>query len=264
VLTAITLVTIDTRSNGGGVTGAIRNVAHDIFAPIQSATHAVLQPIGNFFTGAFNYGSLKKQNAQLNDQLSQLRAQVLNASNAQRELQILSEQEHLDFVGNIPTVAAQVIDASSSNFEVTVQINRGTSSGIAVGMPVVTGAGLVGRVDQVSSDGATVLLLTDPTFSVGVHSSASGQVFVADGNGRGEAMTLELVGATTPIHVGDRLLTSGQSMEQYPKDIPVATVKSVKSAPGQLQQDVTAVPTANLSQLEYVQVMQWSPQTAAP
>jgi rod shape-determining protein MreC len=223
----------------------------------------VLQPIGNFFTGAFNYGSLKRENARLNDQLAQARAQALNASNAQRELQILSEQEHLDFVGNIPTVAAQVIDTSSSNFEVTIQINRGTSNGIAVGMPVVTGSGLVGRVDQVSANGATVLLLTDPTFSVGVHASSNGQVFVADGNGRGDTMTLEMVGATTPLHVGDRLLTSGLSMEQYPKDIPVATVKTVKSAPGQLQQDVTIAPTANLSQLEYVQVMQWSPQTSS-
>ena len=32
VLTAITLVTIDTRANGGGLTGGIRSQAHDLFA----------------------------------------------------------------------------------------------------------------------------------------------------------------------------------------------------------------------------------------
>ncbi len=261
VLTAITLVTVDTRANGGGVTGTIRGGAHDVFAPIQSATHSVLRPIGDFFTGAFHYGSLKKENAQLRDQLAQARGQALTASDAQRELKILSEMAHLDFVGNIPTVLAQVVDTTSSNFETAIQINRGTDSGIAVNMPVVNGGGLVGRVAQVSAKHATVLLLTDPTFSVGVQSTINATVFVADGAGRGNPLNLELVDATTQINVGDKLVTSGLSMEQYPKDIPVATVKSVKTAPGQLQQAVTVRPTADLSRLEYVQVLQWSPQS---
>lgn len=261
VLSAITLVTIDTRANGGGVTGSIRARAHDVFAPIQSATHSVLQPIGDFFTGAFRYGSLKRENAQLRDQLAQARGQALGATDAQRELQILSEQAHLDFVGSIPTVAAQVVDTSSSNFEMSVQINRGTDSGIAVNMPVVTGAGLVGRVAQVSARRATVLLLTDPTFSVGVRLTTNGAVFVADGAGRGNPLSVELVDATTQIKAGDKLVTSGLTLEQYPKDIPVASVRTVKTAPGQLQQAVTATPSVDLSRLEYVRVLQWSPQS---
>ncbi len=260
MLTAITLVTIDTRSNGGGVTGAIRARTQDVFSPIQSATHAVLRPIGNFFTGVFEYGSLKRENAQLSDELAQARNQASASSQYQRELQILSEQEHLDFVGNIPSVTAQVVEDSSSNFEVAVQINRGTNSGIAVGMPVVTGGGLVGKVVEASGNISTVLLLTDPTFSVGVN-LANGTVLVADGQGRGNPMTLELVDATTQIHEGDKLVTSGLNLEQYPKDIPVATVKSVKSSPGQLQQEVTVTPSADLSDLEYVRVLQWSPQS---
>jgi rod shape-determining protein MreC len=261
VLTAITLVTVDTRANGGGVTGTIRSAAQDVFAPVQSATHAVLRPVGDFFTGAINYGSLKHENAQLRDALASARAQALASSEAARELKILSEQAHLDFVGNIPTVAAQVIDTSSSNFEVSIQINRGTNSGIAVDMPVVTGGGLVGRVAAVSANGATVLLLTDSSESVGVRLTTLGTVFLADGQGRDKPLTLELVDANTKVNVGDKLVTSGLSMELYPKDIPVATVRTVKSAPGELQPAVTATPAADLSNLEYVQVLQWSPQS---
>jgi rod shape-determining protein MreC len=261
VLTAITLVTVDTRANGGGVTGSIRSGAHDVFAPVQSATHSVLRPIGDFFTGAVDYGSLKQENANLRDQLAQARAQALAASESQRELAILSEQAHLDFVGAIPTVTAQVTDTSSSNFEVSIQINRGTDSGIAVNMPVVTGGGLVGRVAAVSASQATVLLLTDSSFSVGVRLTTSGTVFVADGEGRGKPLNLDLVDATTKINVGDKLVTSGLNQELYPKDIPVATVKTVTSAPGELQQTVTATPTADVSHLEYVKVLQWSPQS---
>ncbi|MDQ6614444.1 MAG: rod shape-determining protein MreC [Actinomycetota bacterium] len=254
-------MTIDSRANGGGLTGGIRGRAHDALAPVQSATHSVLRPIGDFFTGAFHYGSLKRENSQLRDQLAQARGQALGASDAQRELQILSEQAHLDWVGKIPTVTAQVVDTTSSNFELSIQINRGTDSGIAVNMPVVTGGGLVGRVAQVSSKRSTVLLLTDPTFSVGVRLTTNGAVFVADGGGRGNQLNVELSDATTPINVGDKLVTSGLNLAQYPKDIPVATVKTVKSAPGQLQQAVTLTPTADLSRLEYVRVLQWSPQS---
>jgi rod shape-determining protein MreC len=255
------LVTVDTRSSGGGVTGAIRNRAQDVLSPVQSATHAVLRPIGDFFTGAFRYGSLKSENEKLRDQLAQARSQALTASDAQRELGILSQQDNLPFVGNIPTVTAQVVDTSSSNFELSIQINRGSSNGIAVNMPVVTGGGLVGRVAQVSPNLSTVLLLTDPTFSVGVRVTSSGTVFVADGQGRGDPMTLELVDANTQVKLGDKLVTSGLNLAQYPKDIPVATVRSVKSAPGQLQQAVTITPTADLAGLEYVKVLQWSPQS---
>lgn len=260
VLTAITLVTVDTRANGGGVTGTLRSAAHDVFAPVQSATHAVLRPVGDFVTGAVRYGSLKSENARLRDQLAQARSQALAASDAQRENQILSEQAHLDFVGGIPTVSAQIIDTSSSNFELSVQINRGSDNGIAVGMPVVSGAGLVGRIGEVSARRSTVLLLTDPTFSVGVRLTTNGAVFVADGDGRGNPLTLELVDASQKVNVGDKLVTSGLNLAQYPKDIPVATVRTVKSQPGQLQQVVTVDPTVDLSRLEYVRVLQWSPQ----
>jgi cell shape-determining protein MreC len=86
-------------------------------------------------------------------------------------------------------------------------------------------------------------------------------VFVADGAGRGIPMPLELVDANTQIKAGDKLVTSGLTLEQYPKDIPVATVRTVKTAPGQLQQTVTVTPTVDLSRLEYVRVLQWSPQS---
>ena len=260
VLSALTLVTIDTRAGGSGVIGQIRAKAHDAFAPVQDATHSALRPVGNFFTGVVHYGELKSENARLRDELAKVRGQQLQAADAQRELQLLLDQQHLDFVGNIPTVAAQVVDTSSSNFELSVQINRGTSSGIAAGMPVVAAAGLVGRVVEVSAKRATVLLLTDPTFSVGVRLTANGDTGVANGRGRDNPMTIDLVPPNTRLNHGDVLLTSGLQLERFPKGIPVGRVDAVKQQPGALQEDVTMDPVVDLSRLEFVQVLQWSPQ----
>jgi rod shape-determining protein MreC len=260
VLSALTLVTIDTRAGGSGVIGQIRAKAHDAFAPVQDATHSALRPVGNFFTGVVHYGELKSENARLRDELAKVRGQQLQAADAQRELQLLLDQQHLDFVGNIPTVAAEVVDTSSSNFELSVQINRGTSSGVAAGMPVVAAAGLVGRVVEVSAKRSTVLLLTDPTFSVGVRLTTNGDAGVANGRGRDNPMTIDLVPPNTQLNHGDVLLTSGLQLERFPKGIPVGRVRAVKQQPGALQEDVTMDPIVDLSRLEFVQVLQWSPQ----
>ncbi len=260
VLSAITLVTLDARSSGGGALGQLRGKAQDVFAPVQDATHSVLRPVGDFFTGVVHYGDVKRENTRLRDQLAQIRGQQDQGAAAQRELQLLLDQQHLNFVGNIPTVAAQVVDTSSSNFELSVQLDRGTDSGIALGMPVVAAAGLVGRVAEVSAKRSTVLLLTDPTFSVGVLLSANGDVGVADGTGRDSPMRIDLVDPSTKIKAGDVLVTSGLQLERFPKDIPVGTVKSVKLAPGALEQSVTLTPAVDVARLQFVQVLQWSPQ----
>jgi rod shape-determining protein MreC len=258
VLTAITLVTIDARGSGGGALGQVRSKAQDVFGPVQDATHSALRPVGDFFTGVVHYGDVKRENTRLRDQLAALRGQQDQAAAAQRELQLLLDQQHLGFVGEIPTVAAEVVDTSSSNFELSVQVNRGTDNGVAVGMPVVGSAGLVGRVVEVSAGRATVLLLTDPTFSVGVR-LPTGDTGVADGTGRDSPMRVDLVGPAVKLTPGQVLVTSGLQLARFPQDIPVGVVKTVKSAPGALQQDVTLDPAVDLGRLEFVQILQWSP-----
>jgi cell shape-determining protein MreC len=55
-------------------------------------------------------------------------------------------------------------------------------------------------------------------------------------------------------------VTSGLQLERFPKDIPVGKVRSVSQTPGALQESVTITPVVDLSKLEFVQVLQWSPQ----
>src|SRR5215471_2670386 len=72
VLAALTIVTIDARSGGSGVTDQVRAKFHDAFSPLQRATHSVLRPIGDFFTGALEYGSLRQENQRLRSQVAGL------------------------------------------------------------------------------------------------------------------------------------------------------------------------------------------------
>lgn len=169
VLAALTLVTIDSRANGSGVLNTIRAKVSDGFAPLQSGTHDALRPIGDFLTGALHYGSVEQENKNLRNQLAQAQAQQATAqAQLQQENEVMQDQ-NLPFVGSIPTVTAPIIDVGSSNFDSTFVIGKGTTSGMAVGEPVVAAGGLVGIiVAPVSARTATVDLITDPNFVVGI------------------------------------------------------------------------------------------------
>jgi rod shape-determining protein MreC len=259
VLTSITVITVDVRGGGSGVLESFRRTARDAFAPVQSATDRVTSPVGDFFGGMFRYGHLKSENARLRNQLADARGKASVAQSADRERQELLALQKLSFAGTIPTVAARVIATSPSNFQLTVEIDRGIPAGLKRGMPVVTGAGLVGKVVAVSQERATVLLLTDPSFNIGIRLSGSGDVGVARGNGNRQPLPVDLVDVGTKVTGHEVVETSGLQGSVFPAGIPVGLVRSAKVPPGALQQEISIDPVVDLSRLDFIKVLLWQP-----
>lgn len=262
VLTSVTVITLDFRGGGGGVLEAIRDGASDVVAPVQSSVDRALSPVGDLFGGFTRYGKLKDENARLRRELDAARSESLRAEGADRERQTLLELQHLAFAFDIPSVAARVISTSPSNFQLTVTVDRGSDAGVAVGMPVVTGAGLAGRVIDTSRLRATVLMLTDPEFNVGVRLQGSGDVGVARGAGSREPLGVDLVNITTTVSEGEAVVTSGLQQSIYPPAIPIGRVRSVSTPPGGLQQSLTVDPASDLGRLQFVKVLLWAPKEA--
>ena len=66
-------------------------------------------------------------------------------------------------------MTATVVGESPSNLDQVIEINKGSDDGIEVGMAVIVGAGLVGKITApVLPDPADVMLLTDSRYAVGV------------------------------------------------------------------------------------------------
>jgi rod shape-determining protein MreC len=261
VLTAVTLLTLDQRGTGSGVINSVRGGVRDAFAPVRDAADGVFRPVGNFFEGVVHFGDLKAENARLREQNEALRGQALQAQDAERVRQALLDQQDLTFVGDIPKVRARVVSTAASNFELTVEIDRGTSNGVIKGMPVVGGAGLVGRIIEVSRHRATVLLLTDQMSSVGVRLSASGDVGVATGRGPHAPLRVDLISPGTNVAKDEVVVTSGLQQSIFPPGIPVGRVLEAHTAPGALQQEVTIAPAVDVNRLEFLTVLQWSPRS---
>ena len=140
-----------------------------------------------------------------------------------------------------------------------MEIDAGSAKGVAVGMPVVTGAGLVGKVIRVSSKRATVLLVTDRDFNVGVRLTNSQDTGAAKGNGPGKPLTIDLLYNSTVIKSNEVVVTSGLQGAVFPGAIPVGRVRTAKAVPSSLQQDVTMEPVVDLQRLSYVKVLKWTP-----
>jgi rod shape-determining protein MreC len=258
VLSSLTVITLDYRGDAGGVIDSAKGAARDAFAPVESAGESVVDPVGDFFQGIFNYGDLEAENARLRQQLDEVQGDQVRAADAERERKALLDLQNLDFIGDIPTVAARVV-STSSNFELVVQIDKGRSQGVARGMPVVTGAGLVGRVVEVSRNRATVLLVTDLTSRVGVRLTGSGDVGVAAGKGRRTPLDVDLIGAETDVDRRELVVTSGLQQSVFPPSIPVGRVVSATAEPGALRKEVKVEPLVDLRRLTFVKVLLWSP-----
>ena len=141
-LLAVTLITLDSR--GVGVFDGIRNTAGDVFAPVGDAFAWVTSPISNASGGMIDYDDLKAENERLRQRVDELEGGEAEAANAVEQLERLQEQLQIEFVGDIPTQIARIATGPYSNFDTfRTEIDKGSDAGLAVGMPVVTRAGLV-------------------------------------------------------------------------------------------------------------------------
>lgn len=265
ILLSITLITLDFRGDGSGIIDGLRDGASDALAPVRDLADDVLSPVGDGLQGITGYGSLEDENAELRARIAELEGDSLEAEASTEELEEALDLLGVDFVGDIPTVAARVVSAPVSNFEQTIELDRGRDDGIEVDMPVVSGSGLVGKVVQVSGARSVVRLLTDPGSSVGIRFVNANEVGVAEGEGADNELSVGFVEVNVELRRRELAVTSGVNDSVFPPGIPVGRVASARAAEGELQQDVRLVPSADLDHLRFVRVLlRTRPPASAP
>src|SRR4029079_7505170 len=165
ILTSLLLITLDRRGNNAIIDKA-RQAFAVVLRPFDVAADAVSKPIANAWYGITHYDDVKDENEALRDQLENQKGAEIEAQTAITKYYELLKLYRLNSVHNYKSVFAQVVGEAPSNFQNTVEITVGTRDGIAVGMPVTDGAGLIGKVTKVYPDRSVVMLITDPQFSV--------------------------------------------------------------------------------------------------
>jgi rod shape-determining protein MreC len=254
LITSVTLITLDVRGSGP-ITGA-RGIAHDVLAPVASVADKVFSPVGDWIGGVTRAGTLKDENARLRREIEELQGQAAQNRAFESENQELAQLLDLPYTEDSDAIAARVVSGSPGNFEWTVQIDRGTDSGVAEGMAVVTGAGLVGRVVEASGTRATVLLIRDPSSGVAVVTESARAAGIAQGHTGEGTLTLDFIEPGIEVDEGEFVYTSGRDNSRFPANIPVARVEKVgNKKAGDLSQNIDLRPLVDLDSLEFVKVL---------
>jgi rod shape-determining protein MreC len=253
VLTAATLITLDVRESGP--LSGVRSGARDVMSPVADVVDAAVSPVGDWIDGVTRATALKNENARLRRELDEARGLEARSRAATEENTQLKQLLDLPYYEDADAVAASVVGGAPGNFEFTMQIGKGSADGVGVDMAVVTGAGLVGRVIEVSRDRATVLLIEAPQSGVGVKIEKSQTGGVLRGRGDGGALRLEFVDPGAAVAQGELVYTAGQQRSPFPPTIPVGKVSKVSKTVGDLQQDILVEPLVDLGRLDYVKVL---------
>lgn len=257
ILTAVTLLTLGGR--GFGPLDTARAAASSAVSPVGSAARWVFSPFSDAWNAAFDQGDLERRNETLVEENDRLRGEITQGSVATQQLQELLQLVGIPFVGDTPVVHTRVISGTVGNFGDTIELDRGSTSGVLAGMPVITGRGLIGRVKIVAEDRCTVELITGGSFRVGFLVIGTSAVGVAEGVGRPSILRGTNIDLAQSVQDGQIAVTAGLRGSSFPPNIPIGTVRAVRTDETTRQNLVDIEMFASTRDLTYADVVLWKP-----
>ncbi len=239
----------------------VRTWAQSLFTPVQSATTGVGGAGVGFFRGLANLRQAQTENEGLRQRLAEAENALREARQAQDENERLKKL--LDFTKDVTfqSIPARVVARDPSVWFNSLIINRGSTSGVDLDMPVVTPEGIVGRVVGVGPVSAQVMLITDERSAAGAvvgqlgQSNALGSV---RGFGKNGLLEMRYVSGLETVNVGDYVVTTGQD-RIYPPGLNVGTVVEVVAGSATTPHIIKVKPGARLDSLQEVAVLNYHP-----
>lgn len=259
LLTNLVIMAVDARDSGTRQR-LLRVWIQALASPAQSISTGASGAGTNFVRQIVNFRSTANENERLKQELATAQLELRNARQATGENDQLRGLLNLKEKTGYDQVTARVIARDSSIWFNTVTIDRGSSSGVALNMPVVTGDGIVGRVIALSPWTAQVMLVTDEKAAAGAivgQLSGSGALGSVRGLGNKGLIEMRYVSGLQKVEVGDYILTTGQD-GIYPPGLSVGEVVQVKAGSA-TQLEILIRPGAKLDQLREVAVLLYHP-----
>jgi rod shape-determining protein MreC len=262
VLVALTLVTISFRSPTAGALHDLQGAGSTALRPFQVAATRVAAPFRDAYDYVHSLANAKSENKKLRQLNRKLRERDIQtavlAAKEQELVKLLHFEQGAAFPNDFRAVNVAVIAPPSGPFSHTLTIEAGSSSGVRLNSPVVSGDGLVGIVSNVFPHTAEVTLLTDPDSFVAARDLDT-QVRGMVHTGPGGTLILDQVQKQLRVKERDVLVTAGTRNARYPDlypyGIPIGRVSSVGATDTATFLQVQVQPFANLGSLDAVGVL---------
>lgn len=202
-----------------------------------------------------------QENRELKQQVNELaqtkvRDQTLAKENRQLKRELKLNRSLTDY----QTITASVMARTPSTWQQQLIINKGQTSGVKKNMPVMSGAGLIGRVAEVNKTNSKVELLSDTSesanrFAISIEGENGKMVNGVITGYDSSANLLEMGQVTTKAKVkkGTKVTTSGMG-GITPKGLYVGKVAGVGKDDYGLSQKLYIKPATNFNDINIVTV----------
>jgi rod shape-determining protein MreC len=260
VIVALALVTISFRSPTAGALHGIQGAGSTALRPFQIAATRVAQPFRDAYDYVHSLANAKAENKRLKLENQKLRQRDLHsaalAARYPALLRLLHFEQGRTFPSGFRPVNAAVIAPPSGPFSHSLTIAAGSSSGVRLNAPVVSGPALVGIVTNVAPHTAVVTLLPDDNVAaLDPQTKVRGMVHT----GPGGTLILDYVPKNLRVKEGDALVTAGTHSARYPDlypyGIPIGRVSSVGATDTATFLQIQVQPYANLGSPDAVAVL---------
>ena len=236
-----------------GEADPLSNIVNTLVSPVRGGVAAA----ADWVEGAYNYvlrrGEMEAELDALRTQVGELQEKVRQGEEASRENEQLRDLLGLqarrrDFVFE----AAKVTARSTSNWESTLTLSKGSTAGVEAGDCVVTQTGvLVGVVAETGLNWSTVSTVINTETEIGgiVTRTYSAGVLEGDFSLMNEGkLKLNYLPEGAQLVTGDEVLTSGRG-EVFPSGLEVGRVEGVFTDPSGQTRYAVVAPSVALDSL---------------
>ena len=256
LVAALTLLTLQFR--GFQPLDAFQQGVRDILSPVRSLVDRMTDPVETAWNGIFGYEDLLMENDRLQVELARMRGRLLTDEADAELLDRLLHEVDIAYA-DLETVVVRILGTPPGNFSIhTIEVDKGSDDGLEEGMAVVTGAGLVGRLQQVDRSRSVVQLATHPDFRVGVRLVASQDEGLARGTGVDGLVRIESGIRTDAVVALDEVVVTSGGRSLFPADIPVGRVLDPDDG-ADYGRSITVGLAARLENLSFLNVLARSP-----
>ena len=238
---SVILFTLSCREAGTGPISSVKGAFTVVTTPVRYAGSVASAPFSGLANVFGNLTADEKTLSELKEENEKLTAENAKLKEADETASRLQDLLNLQSTYSLESTAAHVT------------IDKGTSSGLTVGMPVTDSAGVIGQIIECGVSSSTVRLITDESSSV----SAMVQSSRAQGMLRGSAdgtLRLTLVRTDQTVKTGDLVVTSGLG-GVFPKGLPLGKVTNVERTSGSMYYTITVKAFSSTGSFEEVLVI---------
>ncbi len=260
ILSGVCIVTIFTSLVLNISGGPLNAVAGYVFVPMQEG----INNVGSWFSAKANdfktLGEVLAENKELKSQIDDLTSQINKTKLEQYELDNYRELLDLDNqYADFDKIAAHVIAMDGTNWFSTFTIDKGSKQGIATGMNVIAGSGLVGIVTDVGPNYSKVRSIIDDSSNVSAMVLTTKDNFNVSGSlmnmNKDKVLPFsELRDENDKVQQGDPVVTSYVS-DQYQQGLLIGYIYSVEDNANNLTKSGYITPVVDFQHLQDVLVI---------